>query len=731
MSAKNSTVAKRHRKWASVDPIRRHQDRVAAIDHEKHGAPRVLIVDDDPALLLLMSETLKRAGFTVAQAADGAQAIGRCREFQPDVVLLDIEMPEMDGFSACANIRRDAHSRDLPIVMVTGFDDAVSIHRAFKAGATDFISKPINWPLFEHRVRAILAARETSAELEAKCQTISSLKRVAPDVALIVTRNGKILEHLGHPVTDGNPYPTGTMASLEDLWSAEIVRAMRQRISRVLKTRQSVSYEFGLRDETGSRYYEGRFLIDGRERVLLVVQEVTAHKTPQTEIYKLAYYDPVTCLPNRHLFEKGAEACLTEARLRERGLAFLYLTFNALDQINTELGRAGKEEALRKVADRLVRSLREADCLARLDEDPAAIGVARLSGNQFVVLLIDIHSHDHAASVADRIPAAFDDRMTCENHQVDITPCMGISLFPQDGQDVATLMKAAQGAMQEASLAGDDAVRFASETAPVDALVQLDLATELRCAIEQDQLQLYYQPKINVDTGDIVGAEALLRWLRPPRGFVPLNELLALAETTGLIVRLGDWVLYTACKQAATWHKLGLPPLHVSVNLSHQEFSRCDLLERVTEILGKTGMDPRYLEFELTEQTLMRAQHAVSELKKLKELGISLALDDFGTGYSSLAHLKHYAIDALKIDYTFVHGVPGNAEDVAVCEVIINMAHTLGLKAVAEGVETTAQLEFLRGLGCDEIQGFLVSEPLPPQELELYLSQGQNREREP
>ena len=677
--------------------------------------PRILVVDDDVTLLRLMSETLKAAGFSVMDAKNGAEAVEKCREFRPNLVLLDIEMPEMDGFSACVQMRRDADEKALPIVMVTGLDDAASIHRAFEAGATDFILKPINWPLFQYRVSAILAAAHISAELASSTEKIHSLERVTPDIALVVGRDGVILDQLGVSFSGKHGQQT-----LEDLWPREIAAIMRQRVKRVLKTRKNTSCEFELWGESGSRYYEARFLVDGRRRVLVVVQEVTA-RTSDTELYQLAYYDDSTRLPNRHLFEKNAASYLADAKLRERRLGVLCIEFDKLDPVS-RLSRVEREAVLEDAANRLVRAIGEQEIDPHPRDGKRASAVARLSATQFGVLLTEVSSRDDAAEVAAKIWEVFEEETEPEAHPAQLKPIIGISLYPEDGEEVSTLVTAAEAAMQEARVAEDAGACFYSDSAE-GGRDRFDLTEELQWAIAQQQLQLHYQPRAVIDSGDIVGVEALLRWHHPLRGFVSLEELMPLAEASGLIKSIGEWVLFTACTAAWQWNKRTRTPLRVSVNLSHQEFFRPDLIEKIDDILRRTRLDPGLLQLELTERTLMRAEDPVSSLNALHELGVGFILDDFGTGYSSLSYLKEFPMQALKIDRTFVRGLPDSRKDAAVCEVIIETAHKFGLKAVAEGVENVEQADFLQRHRCDEMQGYLLSEPLPLDDLQSFLSQ--------
>lgn len=665
--------------------------------------PRILVVDDDHSLTSLMAQTLSAVGMEVATAADGGEAISQCRQFDPDLVLLDIHMPEMDGISACARIRSQSGNDRLPIVMVTGSDDESSVNRSFNAGATDFISKPINWPLFERRVRAFLEAGKTSAELVESRDRVESLQRLGPDYALIVGRDGRIQNDIGATIAKD-------CDTIDDLWPRSIAREVRQRIARVLKTREPVLFE--LADIRSARQFEANVAAEGRDRVLVVMREITEGRASQEEIYELAYSDPVTGLANRYRFDKTVEDHIAVARLEERGLAFLSVSFDGLGHYDADVAGTEFEEVLGEVAQRLVAATDRADSIVQ---------IARLAGNHFVAILTDRDLKQYVVDTGDRIRAAFVEPFEHGNGSVELVPRMGVSVFPGDAQDARSLLKSAVSAMHEAAVTGTPTPLFATSGGDTRIMPGMDLGEELRHALSHEHLEVFWQPRIEMSTGNITSIEALLRWPHALRGYVPLDELLPLAEASGLLVQIGEWVLKTACREACAWQAGNGQGVRVSINLSRQEFFQSDLRERISGALVETGLDASLLEIELTEGSLMRFQQAAADLAKLNDLGVYLTLDDFGTGHTSLFHLKQFPFDALKIDKAFVDGVPGVEDDRAICESVITLAHNLGLKVVAEGVETDAQLEYLVEHGCDELQGYWASEPLPLESLLAYL----------
>jgi len=700
-------------------------DRLSALtslgitDHsEPTGAssepPRVLVVDDDPGMLLLMEETLANAGFEVTAAGTGAEAIDACGAAEPDLVLLDINMPVMDGITACAEIRA-RNARHFPIIMVTSVDDAVSIQRAFDAGANDFILKPVNWPLFQRRLDSVLADWDRSQELDESNRRVLLLEKVVPEYVMLVSRNGTIVEDLKRHHDSVRAEPDRPMQTLEDIFGADIAVRFRQRISGVLKTSRQNNLRFSLTEHRMLKEYDAQFMVDGRDRVIIVVQNVSAEKATQNEIYDLAFYDADSTLPNRHLFQRAAEEALIDAGLHSRSVVFLSLSFD-----NLSVQYRADPEVMSAVAERLRKCLAESNLILSVGSGEHASRVSRIDSNQFVIMLDVLQQGDDAGQVAERIADGFVEPVVAGTLTISLSPRLGVAGYAVDGHDVRSLLRAAGSAMREARETGE-VVCFNAQSEPRQDMDTLDYGSELRQAMDQGQLELYFQPRFSASDGRVTCVEALLRWNHPIRGFVGLPELLQLAKATGLILPLGTWVLRTACAEAQSWQCDPAP--RVSVNLSRQELGRDDLADRLIEIFGQTGLDPQRMDLELTEAALLRSENGLTELNRLKKLGVGLVLDDFGTGYSSLAFLKEYPIDALKIDGSFVRDLPDSAQDGAVCEVIITLAHKLGMKAVAEGVETGEQMAFLQSRGCDEIQGFHVCRPLPASEIEKYLLQ--------
>jgi diguanylate cyclase (GGDEF)-like protein len=433
---------------------------------------------------------------------------------------------------------------------------------------------------------------------------------------------------------------------------------------------------------------------------------------------RLANCDALTGLPNRAAFIRRLDAELRRSAHDGAVVGLLHIDLNRFKQINDTLGHAAGDQLLRQVAQRLEICVRGTDIVAR--DTPRTPGLlSRLGGDEFTVLLSDLSREDHAALVARRIRLAMQAPFQVDGRELFVTPSIGIALFPGDGADAATLLKNAEIAMYHAKQQGAAQAEFYRKELNVRSLERLTLENALRRALERSELQLYYQPKIAILTGHIAGAEALLRWNNPELGMVSPAEFIPIAEECGLIADIGDWVLHEACEQSARWERAGYPPLKISVNVSRPQLVRNRMIEALSRLQAANRLGRGRIVLELTESLLMDdAEASIRMLGTLRDMGMALALDDFGTGYSSLAYLKRFPLDELKIDRSFIRAVPASPADAAIVQTIIVLARSLGLRVVAEGVESQAQLRFLAELGCDEYQGFLYSPPVPAAEFE-------------
>lgn len=552
----------------------------------------VLVVDDDDVMRAMLSKVLARDGYNIVQASNGAQAITEYTKNVPDVVLMDATMPEMDGFTACARLQELPRGAT-PVLMVTGLEDPTSVDKAFSAGATDYINKPLNWAVLRHRVRRIIK---------------------------------------------------------------------------------------------GSR--------------------------AQKRIDFLAYHDALTGLPNRTLFLDRLAHALRQAQRAEHTVGVLFLDLDGFKLINDTLGHDVGDRLLQGMAERLQISIRECDT------------VARLGGDEFILLFERVGAEANVSDIAAKVIEVASQSFSLENQEVFVTTSIGIALYPDHGTDIRTLLKSADMAMYKAKEDGGHGHQFYTRDMSVKALNRLTLGNDLRKALERDELVVHYQPIISLGKDDDVCFEALVRWQHPSRGLVSPLDFIPVAEETGLIAGIGDWVLRTACNTLEKWRHKGHQSARLAVNLSGRQLAVPGLVANVDRILNETGFPAAQLDLELTETVVMeRSEGQIDILAELRGLGIGLAIDDFGTGYSSLSHLRRLPASTVKIDRSFVSETPHDEDDSTIVKTIVAMAHTLKLNVTAEGVETAEQLRFLDSLGCDNAQGYHIARPMPASECLSWLDE--------
>jgi diguanylate cyclase (GGDEF)-like protein/PAS domain S-box-containing protein len=449
--------------------------------------------------------------------------------------------------------------------------------------------------------------------------------------------------------------------------------------------------------------------------------DISKYKKAEETIHDLVFYDSLTKLPNRRLLLERLRHSIEVERREGKQLALMMLDLDRFKVINDSLGYVAGDELLQQVASRIATRLRKVDLVARVRKVDL---LAHLGGDEFIMLLEDITHTEDAARVAEHIIAILNKPFYLnQGDEIHITASIGISLYPQHGDDPDVLISYADVALSQAKAEGRGCFAYYSEELTLAARKRIELETRLRKAIEQQELRIFYQPQIDIDSGRIIGAEALLRWLDPVEGVISPIHFIPLAEETGLILEIGEWVLRETCRQGKQWLDAGLSPLTLAVNVSAHQFRRSDIGALVTTVLSETGFPAQQLELEMTESGLMESQDKVMGLlNKLRALGVRFAIDDFGTGYSSLAYLKHFPLDSLKIDKSFIDDIPHMQDDMEIAATIIAMGHMLGFKVLAEGVETVEQLAFLQSKGCDAYQGYLQSKPVPADEFVKLLS---------
>ncbi len=681
--------------------------------------PVALVVDDDRGTRLIACTLLEESGFIVEQAADGIEALSAFERSKPGIVLLDVVMPEMDGFAVCKEIRnRSGQGGHIPVLMMTGLDDIDSIHRAYDAGATDFITKPINWTIFQHRLRYIWRSTLVSDDLRKSEMKNRALIDALPDLLLRITSDGRILESREPAGFDQIFSGPGLLSKrIDEVFSEEVSRPIMKNLDRALTFGGMQFLEHNLQVDEVARHYEWRIVGSGKDEAMAIVRDITERKRTEERIFRLAYHDILTGLLNRNSFKEHLAQALTQAQRYDRYVATLFLDLDRFKRINDTFGYKVGDLLLQGVAERIREGVRKGDKPARHVDS-----ISRLGGDEFTILLPEISDVQDSAKVANRLLEAVSRPIIIAGHEIFMTGSIGITVYPMDGEDPDTLLKNADAAMYSAKEQGRNNYQFYSEAMNASSFKRLSLENGLRKALDREEFVLHYQPQIHIDSGRIVGMEALLRWNHPELGTVSPADFIPLAEETGLIIPIGEWVLNTACIFNKTLQEMGLPPKRMAVNISSLQFRSQILVETITRALKISGLDARWLEIELTESSIMKNMEESSDiLRELKQMGLRVAIDDFGTGYSSLAYLKRFPLDILKIDRSFIRDIPGDWDNEAITTAIIAMAHSLNLEVIAEGVETEDQLAFLRSHECGGVQGYLFSPALPGEQMTEYL----------
>ncbi len=796
--------------------------------------PLILIADDDLFIRMAFQDALNDDGFVTATATDGASAISSFKTLQPDLVLLDVIMPGKDGFTTCREIRSFPEGKYMPILMLTGLDDATLIHRAFEAGATDFIVKPVKPELLVHRVRYMLRASQSMKNLAESEERLAAAQRIAhlgnwelnpltgmfwgseemfrilgmaQDTQLISFENFlfNVYPLDRHLVATGlaNAFKNKTTCSFEFRLkrSDDALRVVRLqghadavvpgKIPRILGTLLDITemrlvednirmlkeavdclpIGITLSDLTGKIIYSnpaeaeihgytpeelvgkdiGQFAPQGQRNpfpaellnqsgvlkresinakksgeefpvqltsiavrntdgrclgIVTTCEDITGRKEAEKKIHRLAYYDPLTGLPNRGMFQDRLRQALALAHREDHKVCIVFLDLDNFKDVNDTYGHDFGDKILREVADRLAGSMRESDTLARL------------GGDEFVVILTSVVCLESTAAAVQRLLSVFSLPFDIDSRKIYSSASIGIALYPDDGRDTESLLKCADTAMYHAKNEGRSQYRFFSAEMNQKIMRRVSLENCLHQGLEKEEFFLNYQPQWDMKTSRMVGVEVLLRWQSADFGLMPPSEFIALTENTGLIFDLGQWVLRTACNQARNWSLAGHRGFKVAVNISGKQLKQPDFLEMVDSVLKESDIEPDVLEFEFTESVVMeQADKTIDTLKALKKMGIQLSIDNFGTGYSSLNYLKHFPIDRIKIDRSFVSDLDRSNDDATLVETIISMGHSLNRKVLAEGVENGNQLNLLAAFGCDEVQGFYLAMPMAAEDI--------------
>lgn len=696
----------------------------------------ILVVDDDPAVLMLAEEAFTDQDMRVFTAASGEEALAMIEVVRPDLILLDIMMPGLDGFETCAAIRALPEFENTPIVMLTGRDDVAAVDRAYAAGAWDFTSKPINWPILRHRVRYNLRA-STAFSSQRKAASLSKTLDKSSNEIIAFDSSQQLITSVNVSAGQNLGYHPSTLKQLKfseivaDFSAHDLDEELKK-----LESQQQINLNLHLRRCDGSVYpVEGIVLFNTEEKpqtYVCIFQDITERKKTEKRLHQLAYYDDLTGLPNRRLFETHVQKALAKARRANDACAVCIIDLDGFKSVNDAFGHAQGDVLLKQVTNRLASQIRENDSVARvsaeLSDENAHLELARLGGDEFLILLTDFDNSVVPARVADRLLSTISQSYNIEGQELNITASMGIALYPEDGDCLDVLMQRAHHAMYAAKKMGKSNYAYYSRESGMNSLARLTLENEMRKALERDEFVLHYQPQIDGVTGAVAGVEALVRWQHPERGLLAPGEFIDVAEESGLIVPLGDWVLNTAMDQLAKWAKVYGANFKCAVNVSGLQMRQDDFLAKTTNLLSRLDRRKGRLVLELTESSIMTTSASrVEWMHDIRAMGAEIAIDDFGTGYSSLSYLKKLPIDYLKIDRSFIVDLVENLDDRVITRTVFLMAQALGLKVVVEGLETTEQMGLVNEMGKSLIQGYLFSKPLPVDELEAWI---ENHERE-
>lgn len=673
----------------------------------------ILVVDDSKLMRFTFRNFLEKQGYEVAEAENGMEALSLFQKLKPDIVLMDYIMPDMDGVTACSQLQQLPDGKCTRVIMITSLEDEHSVNLAFEAGATDYISKPINWAVLRQRINRLIRARHTEMTLKQSEAFASSIINHAVDGIITMDING-IIKYVNPAAIQIFGYSSSEVIGkninilipeiyFTDCHNSDINDKFINTNIEVVGNRKDHSTL--PMDLTISKFYVG-----GKCYFTIMLRDITERKRYEEMIRYQAFYDSLTGLPNRLLLKERMDLGISHAKNTRQKMAIMYLDLDRFKLINDTLGHDIGDKLLKEIANRLKKCVRSDDT------------VTRLGGDEFVILLSRIIREEDVAKIANKILHAIRETIIIDTHELYLTSSIGIAIYPDGGEDYETLVTNADVAMYRAKEKGKNNFQFYTPALNDKAVERLALENSLRRAVEYEEFVVYYQPKVNTENENIIGMEALIRWQHPNWGMVPPQKFIPLAEETGLIVPIGEWVLRSACAQNKAWQNAGFPPLIVAVNLSVRQFELQDLTKMISKVLEETGLDPIYLELEITESIAMKnVEYTLKVINELRSLGVKFAIDDFGTGYSSLSRLNSFSVNTLKIDRSFVSKIDGEKDNSILASTVLALGKSLELGIVAEGVETKEQVKFFKENKCDEMQGYYFGKPMSSKDFEkLY-----------
>lgn len=689
--------------------------------------PLLLVVDDELVGRIYIEKALQSEGYDVITAENGQQAHEMVKQYTPDMVIMDVMMPVMDGYQSSIAIRAEEDQLKLPIIMLTGLEDVESVEKSFKSGATDFIVKPINLAIFKERVRQGLKMwqadlkiyqqqiRQTHAnkiakmgywDLELKTNTLFFSDEIYSmlDVLPEEFDNAYSALQARTSLTDFEKIKAASKASIEQ----GIPYSLEHNVIRPDHRVQIIHHHAELIKNS-----EGQTV-----GMAGVVQDITERYLAEEKIRHQLYYDSLTDLPNRTLFYEHLDKALqTPSRVTD-GLAILHINLDRFKNINDSYGQQVGDKLLVLIANKFNQITRSTDLLARIGAD------------EFAFIFEGVGSKEGVEKVANKLLKSLTGTHILAEYEVIITASIGITLSSPENCNKEILLQQADLAMHHVKEAGGDQFCFYSEQMVSGAYQALILEKELRQALERDELVLFYQPKVCVATGMIKGMEALIRWQHPKKGLISPFDFIPIAEETGLIIQIGQWVFDEACRQTKLWHQQGYNNLTVSINVSAKQFHQQNFVNDILEAIETSKIDPHRIDLEVTESCMMNnVEKAINILKSFRDMGITISLDDFGTGFSSLSLLNQLPLDTLKVDIAFIRDISESGENGELAKLIIAVAKALGLKTVSEGVELQHHIDFIKRNGGDEYQGFLFSKPIPAVEFEQLLIEHDQKDK--
>lgn len=670
----------------------------------------ILVVDDELVNRLYIKKALENEGYVVLTADNGQQAIEMVSKHTFSLIVMDVMMPVIGGYEACMAIREQESQLNVPILMLTALDDIESVEKSFDAGATDFVVKPVNLPIFKQRIRYGLKTRETDVELYNHQLRLVHAHKVARlgywDWDLKQNRlywSDEVFTMYGMPVDSREISYEGFLEKvyIDDRKKVDFV------IQQSLKHGGLYSLEHRVYQPNGEFQYihQHAELIKDEEgnvvRMLGIAQNITERHLAQEKIEHLAYYDSLTELPNRTLFHDRLSHALQVTGRSEGEVAVFLIDLDRFKKINDSLGHDIGDFFLQGVANSLKSVTRSSDT------------IARLGGDEFALLIEGVITEEGVLEVAKKLLGALLAPHNIQGNELMGAGSIGIAISSKGACDKETLIKQADLAMYKSKEEGGNRFSFYNKEMKSRAHQLLILENELRKALDKNELVVHYQPKVCVKTNKIKGMEALIRWQHPEKGLVPPTDFVPIAEETGLIVPMGMWILKEACKQTSRWHEQGFSDLIVSINISAKQFHSKGFVEGIHKALVDSGITPQFVELEITEScTITDVDKTIRFLNAFRDMGMRISMDDFGTGFSSLSFLNQLPLDTLKVDRAFIKDINAAGENGELASLIIAMAKSLNLSVVAEGIETQDHLDFLKNSGCDEYQGFFASQPV-------------------